>query len=481
MKAWFGLSAALIFSSFAWASDEQLVWPQFRGPGGSGVAEDQQPPVEFGPEKNVLWKVPVPSGLSSPVVVEDLLVITAFEDGKLYTIAYNRGDGSEAWRAEAPAKEIEKFLPNEGSPAASSVAFDGERIISYFGSCGLISYDIYGKELWRFELPPARTIADFGTGVSPILANDTVVLLRDETKDSRIYALDAATGKLKWEKNRDSRGGFGTPTVWDTPGGMQIVAPGFGRMIGYDLKSGDEIWYLEGMPSSGCTTPVAADGSLFFAGWSPGDPADKAFQMPTYDSMLTDGNADANGDGMLTKEEAQSNNLKNFFDNMDGNKDGTLTRAEWDEKINFMAATVNRAFAVKPGGTGNITETHILWVQTSGLPYVPSAIVYREQYVMVKDGGIVTAYDAKTGEQLYQKRAVASGNYYASPVAANGNVYFTSLPDGVVTVLEGGSNPPKVVAENPPLGERTAATPAIADDTIYIRTAGHLYAFAEKN
>ena len=97
---------------------------------------------------------------------------------------------------------------------------------------------------------------------------------------------------------------------------------------------------------------------------------------------------------------------------------------------------------------------------------------------MVKDGGIVTAYDAATGDELYQKRAVASGGYYASPVAANGYIYFASLPDGTITVLKAGEKSPEVVVKNPPLGERVAATPAIADDTLYVRTAGHLYAFA---
>ncbi|HEX3314599.1 MAG TPA: pyrrolo-quinoline quinone, partial [Gemmataceae bacterium] len=100
-------------------------WPQFRGPGGSGVAEGQKPPIEFGPDKNVKWKVAVPSGFSSPIVVGDLLVMTAFDKGKLYTIAYRRADGSEAWRLEAPAKKIERFHKTEASPAASTPATDG--------------------------------------------------------------------------------------------------------------------------------------------------------------------------------------------------------------------------------------------------------------------------------------------------------------------------------------------------------------------
>src|SRR5438445_9885231 len=132
---------------------EAQPWSQFRGPGGSGVADDQKPPVQFGPDKNVKWKVPAPGGLSSPIVAGDKLVITAFEGGKLYTIAYRRSDGKEAWRAEAPAKQIETYHKAEGSPAASTPATDGERIVSYFGSCGLFCYDASGKELWKFEMP----------------------------------------------------------------------------------------------------------------------------------------------------------------------------------------------------------------------------------------------------------------------------------------------------------------------------------------
>ena len=477
MFEWIVTAAIVVFSAIGTEAEETLVWPQFRGPGASGVADDQKPPIEFGPDKNVKWKVPVPSGASSPIVVGDKLVITAFDDGKLYTIAYDRADGSEKWRAEAPAKEIEPYLKSEGSPAASTPATDGERIVSYFGSCGLFCYDLAGNELWRFEMPTVATIGDFGSGVSPILADGMVVLVREETKDPKIIVLDAATGQLKWERKRQSRSAFSTPAVWDTPDGKQIVTPGFGRMIGYDLKTGDEKWHVEGMPSACCTTPVTADGELFFAGWSPGDPSEKPeFQMPTFDDMLKEGDADK--DGVLSKEEAQKTSINGFFDSSDMNKDGKYTRDESDALKKFMEASRNSAFALKPGGTGDVSATHMLWKQTSGLPYVASAIVYRGQYVMVKDGGVVTAYDAKTGDKVYQKRAAASGSYYASPVAANGHIYVTSLADGAVTVLKAGSDKPEVAAKNPPLGERVLATPAIADDTLYVRTAGHLYAFA---
>jgi outer membrane protein assembly factor BamB len=463
------------------AADNTLPWPQFRGPEGSGIAENQKPPVEIGPEKNVKWKVATPSGYSSPIVVGDKLVITAFDDGKLYTIAYSRADGKELWRAEAPAKQIEPYHKTEGSPAASTAVTDGQRIVSYFGSCGLFCYDTTGKELWRYEMPTVATMADFGTGVSPILVDGLVVLLRDETKDPKIIAVDLATGERKWEQKRQSHSGFGTPVVYNTPEGKQIVAPGYGQLIAYDLKSGEQKWFVAGMPSACCTSPVAAEGTVLFAGWSPGDSAteDPNYKMPKYDELLKQ--FDKNGDGVISKDEVEGTPFQDFFNGLDLNKDGLYTREESQIVEKFMSESKNSAFAVKTGGSGDVTSSHVVWKKIKGLPYVSSAISYRGQYMMVKDGGLVTAYDAKTGNDLYvQKRAIAPGTYYASPVAAGGNIYFTSLADGTVTVLKAGAAAPEVVAQNSPLGERTAATPAIADDTLYVRTAGHLYAFAEQ-
>jgi outer membrane protein assembly factor BamB len=470
MLAWFIVTPVF-------AGDEP--WPQFRGPNGSGVAATAKPPVEFGPEKNVKWKVPVPPGASSPVVVADRLFLTAFEDGKLYTIAYALADGKELWRAEAPAKAIEAYHKTEGSPAASSVATDGKTVVAYFGSCGLFAYDLAGKEVWRHELPTVHTTADFGTGVSPILADGLVILQRDEMKDAKILALSVVDGSRKWEKKRHDSTSFGTPVVWDTAGGKQVVCGGYGKMVGYDLKTGDEKWNVVGMPSASCTTPVIGDGMLLFAGWSPGDAEDKEFKMPSFDDLLKQGDADK--DGKISREESEKTFLKGFFDNNDTDKDGFLTRAEWDAAMKLMSIGKNSVFALKPGGMGDVTKTHIAWKKTKGMPYVPSAILVEGQYFMVKDGGLCTAYDAKTGKDLYvQERAVAPGRYYASPVAANGHIYVVTLDDGTFTVLKAGADSPEVVAKNPKLGERTAATPAIVGDTLYVRTAKTLWAFAEK-
>ncbi len=480
MRLFSAVILALAFTAISQASDNGLVWPQFRGPDASGIAADQKPPIEIGPDKNVKWKVPVPSGLSSPIIVGDLLVLTAFDDGKLYTVAYNRADGSEIWRAHAPAEQLETFHKTEGSPAASTCATDGERINSYFGSCGLFCYDLAGNQKWHFPLKPAKMFGDFGTGVSPILVDGIVILLRDEAGDPKIYAIDAASGKPKWEKVRQSRTGYCTPVVWDTPDGKQLAAPGFGQMTGYDLATGDEKWFVRGMPAACCASPVAAEGNLYFAAWSPGDPSEPSdFKMPTFDELLKQV-GDDNGDGDVSHEEVKGTDWESFFDANDPNKNGQIERKEWDGVLEYIASSRNSAFALRPGGTGDVTDTHVIWKQTKGLPYVASAIVYEGQHVMVKDGGIVTAYDTKTGKEIYQRRAIEAGSYYASPVAANGNIYFASLADGAVTVLKAGATAPEVVAKNPPLGERMAATPAIADNTLYIRTADHLWAFAEE-
>ena len=467
-----GLVGSLVF-----AADAE--WPQFRGPNGSGIAIKATPPTEFGPDKNVKWKVPVPPGASSPVIADGKLFLTAFDGGKLYTIAYATADGKKLWRVEAPAEKIEAFHATEGSPAASTVATDGKIVVSYFGSCGVFAYDLAGKPLWKYDLPTAQTTADFGTGVSPILADGMVILQRDEMKDAKIVALDAKTGSLKWEKKRPPSTSYGTPVIWEVDGGKQIVCGGYGKMVSYDLKTGDEKWSISGMPAATCTTPVVGDHMLLFAGWSPGDSEDKEFKMPTFDDLLKQGDDDK--DGKISRKESEKTFLKGFFDNNDTNKDGFLTRDEWDAAVKMMSSGKNSTFAVKPGGMGDISKTHIIWKKTKGMPYVPSAILVGEQYFMVKDGGLCTAYDAKTGKEIYvQERVAAAGRYYASPVSAEGHIYVVSLEDGTFTIFKAGAEMPEVVAKNPKLGERVSATPAIVGDTLYVRSAKTLWAFAKK-
>jgi outer membrane protein assembly factor BamB len=327
-------------------------------------------------------------------------------------------------------------------------------------------------------MPTAATFTDNGSGVSPIMADGLVVLVRDEARGSRIVALSLADGSLRWQKARQSMNAYCTPVVWETPAGKQVVAAGHGRMIGYDLKTGEPKWFVGGMPASPCPSPVVADGKVFFAGWSAGGPDDK-HPMPSFDDLLKQ--ADTDKDGALSKLEFQMTAFKDDFDSLDFNNDGKITRDEWDALLKSIYDGKSRVFALSAGGTGDVSGSHILWQKAKGLPNISTAIVYRGQVVMVKTGGLVSAYDANTGRDVYiQERVAAPGRYFASPVAANGRIYLTALEDGAVTVLKAGTARPERLARNPKLGERVAATPVLADNAIYIRTASKLYAFAQE-
>ncbi|HVL13331.1 MAG TPA: PQQ-binding-like beta-propeller repeat protein [Gemmata sp.] len=446
-------------------------WPQFRGPHGSGVADDQKPPVKFGAKENLAWKVEVPPGASSPIVVGDKVILTAFDDGKLFTICHSRTDGKELWRADAKAKKIEDFHPVEGSPAASTPASDGKHVVSYFGSCGLICYDLEGKEQWRFDLPTAETDGRFGTGTSPIIADGLVFLARDLAKDSAVYAVDLATGSQKWKAERPkARTAYGTPVVWDDGGKKVLAVVGMRVMTAYDAKTGAELWTVNRLSTAACATPVLAGESLVYAAGGPGG---AEFKMPTFDDLLKQ--ADEEKLGHLTKAGVDKTMLKGFFDNQDTNKDGKLTREEWDGNVKmFMEGGEDRAVAIKSGGKGEVA-----WSHKKGLPYVSSPIVYRDRFYMLKDGPLLTCLDAKTGKVVYEQERVKGGpRYYASPVAANGHIYIASL-DGTVAVIAAGEDTPDVVYSTK-LAEPVRATPAIAHDTLYVRSDKFLYAFRSR-
>jgi outer membrane protein assembly factor BamB len=254
---------------------------------------------------------------------------------------------------------------------------------------------------------------------------------------------------------------------------QEVVVAGSLQMVAYDLKTGAERWRMHGLPAAMCTTPVVSDGLLFFAGWSAGK--DDA-PMPPFVTVAE--KEDKNHDGVIGLDEAKSDIVKTLFASLDTNHDQRLSKEEWEA---FMAAVLkgeNVALAVRPGGQGDISESHVAWKYKRGLPYVASPLVYRGALYFVRDGGMVTSLNAATGEPVYEQQRLGSpGSYYSSLVAANGIIYACSV-SGVVTAFRAG---PKfeIVARNE-LKDRIAATPAIVDNALYIRTSKHLYAFKSK-
>ena len=240
-------------------------WPQFRGPNGSGIADDARPPIHFGADSNLLWKTAVPPGVSAPVVWGDRVFLTALASNQLVTLAYDARTGRELWRRVAPAEKIEK-CHEFSSPAASTPCTDGKRVYAYFGSFGLLAYDFDGKEVWR--RPFARLPIMYGTASSPMLAGGKLILQRDgDSTNSQVVALEPATGKTIWEAARPLSGGcHSTPMVWQHDGLEELMVQGRGRLTAYDLAEGKPRWWVRGWGFTAVTTPVAGDGMLFAGG-----------------------------------------------------------------------------------------------------------------------------------------------------------------------------------------------------------------------
>jgi len=446
-------------------------WPQFRGPDACAVASDGEPVVHFGPTSNVLWQVALPPGNSSPVIWGDRIFLTAFDNPRLQAICLDRSDGKVLWSHTLAADKIEP-THRTATPAAPTAVTDGRWVYFYCGSFGLLACDFDGREQWRRPFTPPNL--NFGTGSSPILVGDLLVLNRDQDLGSELLALDKRTGKTVWRADRSEfRRGFATPFLWRHEGVEELVVPGSLWLKSYNLKDGSERWTVSGTSRVPCSSPTAGEGLLFSASWNIGGDEDDRVVMPPFEEFARE--HDANKDDQLKAEEIPAGPVRERFPQMDLNKDGMVTAAEWQMMREMFAKTGNALLAIRPGGSGNITKSHVEWKVSRGLPYVASPLYHQGRVYTIKNGGLVSCYEAKTGKPFYQdERLDAPGDYYASIVAAGDKVFFSSL-NGVVTVLQAG-DALKVLARNR-LGEAISATPAIADGKLYLRTAGHLFVF----
>jgi outer membrane protein assembly factor BamB len=445
-------------------------WPQFRGPNGSGVSEEElELPVKFGPSDGVVWSTALPTGISSPVIAGGRIYLTAFRDKDLLTLALDPAGGKVLWERRAPAEKIEE-VHSTSSPAAPSPAADGEGVVVFFGSFGLLAYDRDGKELWQLSLGPFKNT--FGSGSSPILTGDLAVLNCDQDQGSFLIAVDRKSGQPRWRAERpEFPRGFSTPLVLEEGGLKEVLVAGTLRLKAYSVKDGRELWSADGLARIVNLTPVLGEGLLYVASFSPGGDSGERIAMPPFDEYLAQNDKDK--DGRLSPAEVPAGEMKNRFPQIDADKDGLITRAEWDRMARIFDAARNGILAIRPGGAAGPAQ--MVWRFERAIPYVPSPIYYRGRIYMVKDGGICTSLEAATGKVAKQERLPAGGGYYASPVAGAGNIYLASL-SGEVTVLSAG--PTWEVRATNALGERCAATPAISGGRLYLRTERRLFAFA---
>jgi outer membrane protein assembly factor BamB len=451
------------------ATDLLAQWPQFRGPNGAGVGDGAGYPVEFSPTTNVAWKAAVPFGQSSPVIVGRTLYVTAREGDQLLTLAIAADSGKELWRrAVRRERTMEMYRAND--PASPTPAADGEGVVSFFAEFGLVAYAPDGEVRWTHPMGPFVNF--YGMSASPIIAEGVVIQLVDQLKGSYLVALDRATGRVRWKADRPAATiGYATPTVFRPAQGQpQVVTIGSTRLDSYDLASGEVRWWMP-IGSSGSMGVALAEGdTLWLSTSGSNEPG-----LPDWAS--TRKKFDANGDGRISPDELnQDKATGEHFGWIDTDDNRFITEAEWDV-ARHLGMGAWGAVALQPAAArGQLAPTAVSWRVQKNIPYIPAPLLYRGVLYMVKTGGIVTTLDAATGRLLKEGRATgALGEYYASPVAADGKVYLANR-DGQVAVLEAGADW-KLLAVND-LGGEINATPALVDGRVYVRTRDSLYCFA---
>jgi outer membrane protein assembly factor BamB len=444
-------------------------WTRFRGPNGSGVAETAIP-AEFGPERNVVWKIALPPGHSSPVLSGDSVFVTAYEGADLLTLCLDRATGREKWRRAAPRPRKETY-DKRNSPASASPVLDAEAVYVFFGDFGLLSYDLRGRERWRLPLGPFDNI--YGMGASPVLAGNSVVLICDQSRGSFAVGVDKKTGQEKWRRPRpEALSGHATPAVV----GKLVIAPASFRVDAYDADSGEIVWYAKGLASEMKSVPVVVGDTVYISGYNtPENDPGKQVKIPDFAEMIA--KYDTDNDGKLTKDEVPDAKTKAYFPYQDLDGDGKLDAAEWKGYQAVMAAE-NGLLAFRLGGQGDQTTKGLRWKYQRSVPQLPSVLHYRGVLYMLNDSGVLTTLDPATGQAHKTARLRgAADSYYASPVAADGKIVFVSRT-GKLTVLEAGAEQKQLSTAE--LDDEVFATPAIADGRLYLRTRAALYCFGAK-
>jgi outer membrane protein assembly factor BamB len=427
-----------LLAATAGAGDAALQnWAQWRGPLGTGVAPDADPPVEWSDRdsQNIRWKTELPGrGHSTPIVWNDRLFITAaIPVGKALPPRYSTAPGAHD---NVPVTHRQKFvvvaidrptgkivwqrtlcdlLPHEGhhetaSFASGSPVTDGERVYGFFGSYGLYCLDFEGQELWHADFGLLQPLHGHGEGSSPALFGDILVVNCDHEGGSFVAALDKITGKQRWKIARDEVTSWSSPIIIEQAGRPQVVVNGTKRMRGYDLATGKVLWECGGLSSNIVASPVSAEG-IVFAGSS-------------Y------------------------------------------------EKRALLALRLD-------GASGDITGTnHVAWSRNHGTPYVPSPLLYGDAlYFLGHYQGVLSRVNTATGkDQPGPFRLAGIQDVYSSPVAAANRIYITDR-DGTTLVVSHAAKP-KVLAENH-LDDRINASGSIAGRELFLRGERWLFCIAE--
>lgn len=394
-------------------------WPQWRGPALNGVSSEKNLPVKWTTEENVAWKLPMP-GVSgaTPIIWRDRIFLNVADGGNLFLWAIDKNKGTVLWKKELGGGDNKMRKHNMSSP---SPVTDGRAVWVMTGTGVLKAFDFAGKELWSRDIQKEYGAfgLNWGYASSPLLFEDSLyvqVLHGMKTDDpSYVMRIDKKSGKTLWKVDRPTNAIRESPDSYTTPGLLRV-----GKMTEIVITGGD------------CVT----------------------------------------GHDMATgKELWRANGL-----NPDNNPFYRIVASPIIfNDIIYAPTRVKPLLALKAGGRGDITTSHVLWSTPNG-PDVPTPVTDGKYFYIVNDRGVMWCLDAKTGAEVYGQQRIKSAIYSSSPVLADGKIYITN-EDGLTTVVQVGPEF-KVLAENP-LEDFVLSSPAISDGRIYIRTSQHLYAIGK--
>jgi outer membrane protein assembly factor BamB len=436
-------------------------WSRFRGPNGSGTSKAQNLPVEFGPTKHLAWRIPVPAGHSSPVVWENRIFLTGYEETRCIILCLDRKSGQRLWERTVEATRVErKSKPNDA--ASSTPTVDEIGVYALFSGFGLVAFSHDGQERWRRPLDPFSP--PHGMASSPVLAGGAVVVVADQVSDSCIAAFEATSGKLKWKTPRPNLvGGYATPVLH----GTDILTGGPMEMVAYAVDTGERRWSIPKMGVMPVASPICVGDRIYVYNDA----------VPPYEQLTVQMKADRNGDGKISPEEFPDPSFKEAVRTIDrvyGNGDGAVDQEEWDGALKLIR-TMNSLVAVDLDGP----QAKERWRTTKMLTDTASPLWYRGLLYLLKSGGLLASVNPESGEILRRDRIPGvEGNFFASPVAADGNLFILN-ESGKLAVLRAGRDW-HVLAVND-LAENCYATPAIADSLIVVRSERALWAFQNRD
>jgi outer membrane protein assembly factor BamB len=418
------------------ALSDNTNWPQWRGPAGSGVTSSTDVISQWGPEQNVKWRIRLPeAGNSTPIVWDDRVFFTQplSESKQRSLFCVDRQSGRELWRQGVVYEEPEASHKTNPYCSASPVT-DGQRVIAWFGSAGLVCYDLDGNELWRRDLGVQDHM--WGYGTSPILHDDLCILLFGPGKNEFLIAVDKETGETRWQidalddeaerqlsgpendgnandftsdKDRRERlrGAWNTPILVKADDHWELVAVLPRRVVAFNPTTGERLWTCGGAAPLAYASPMHADGTIIALGGYGG-----------------------------------------------------------------------ASLAVRTGGRGDVTQTHRVWHKPRDVGWLGTGVVDNGLIYICNMGGVLSCLDAKTGDEVWKSRAPGGGTWSSITQTGDGRMFLLTK-SGTTTVFQPDAEKFKPIAENV-LDETTNASVVVAGDDVLIRTDQSLWCFEGK-